>query len=142
MINKIAIKIGWLQKEANKNESDSDLTPMLDVVFIVLIFFVVTASFVKEVGIGLNKPEPPTKKAVTDIPIVIQIDRNNQVFIQNKLVSRASIQANIIRLKSELPNAAVIINLDPKSKTETMIAAVDAVRAAKIEFPALHINKT
>lgn len=123
------------------DESDIDITPMLDVVFIMLIFFIVTASFVKESGIGLNSP--PTDRAAlpSDPPIVVEISANNVIRIQNFEVSATSIQSTIIRLRAESPDAAVVVRLDPNARTATMIAAIDGIRAAKVEFPSVSLIK-
>jgi biopolymer transport protein ExbD len=121
-------------------ESDVDITPMLDVVFIMLIFFVVTASFVKETGIGINKPANDGISEPSTPPIIVEISSANVIRIQNFEVSTAAIRSTIVRLRAETPDAAVVVRLDPNAKTQIMIAAVDGIRAANVEFPSVGLT--
>jgi biopolymer transport protein ExbD len=114
---------------------------MLDVVFILLIFFIVTASFVKEAGFGLNRPEQHSQVADSLPPIVVEISSTNVIRIQSVEVSRAAVKSAIIRLKAESPLAAVVVRLDPAANTETMVAAVDGIRAAKVSYPSVSLVK-
>jgi len=99
-----------------------------------LIFFIVTASFIKETGIGLNKPDPNQQnEEASDVrPIVVAINDLNEIRIQNRLVDVRSVKATIIRLRAETPDASVVVKVDPKSKTKTIINAVDGIRDAKV----------
>jgi len=140
--------VGLFRKNAKEydnvespSESDIDITPMLDVVFIMLIFFIVTASFVKESGIGINKPSADSSDRPQSRLIVVEISANNIIRIQNFEVSEAAVKATIVRLRAESPDAAVVVRLDPKAKTDTMIAAVDRIRAAKVNLPAISLIK-
>ena len=135
-----------IRTRANKakgagDDSEIDITPMLDVVFIMLIFFIVTASFVKESGIGINKPVASQPDEPTSPPIVVEISSSNVVRIQNLEVSKSAIKATIVRLRAESPDSAVVVRLDPSAKTEIMIAAVDGIRAAKVEFPSISLSQ-
>jgi len=123
-----------LGKAHAEEDTDIDITPMLDVVFIMLIFFIVTASFIKETGIGLNKPDPNQQnEEASDVrPIVVAINDLNEIRIQNRLVDVRSVKATIIRLRAETPDASVVVKVDPKSKTKTIINAVDGIRDAKV----------
>ncbi len=112
--------------------SEIDLTPMLDVVFIMLIFFIVTASFVKEIGINTNVPEPndqpPPPNA--DPNILVRITQDNQIWMENRRVDARAVRSNIARMRAELPEAAVIIQTDGESDAATYISVADAARAA------------
>jgi biopolymer transport protein ExbD len=123
-----------LGKAHAEDDTDIDITPMLDVVFIMLIFFIVTASFVKETGIGLNKPDPNQQNEETpDVrPIVVEVNDLNEIRVQNRLVDKRSVKPTIIRLKAEAPDAAVVVKVSPKSKTQTVISAVDGIREANV----------
>jgi len=114
---------------------------MLDVVFIMLIFFIVTASFVKETGIGINSPQTTRSESPTTQPIVVEISANNIIRIQNFEVSESAIKSTIVRLRAESPDAAVVVRLDPNAKTDAMIAAIDGIKAAKVELPSVSLIK-
>jgi len=126
---------------ASADESEVDITPMLDVVFIMLIFFIVTASFVKESGFGVNKPAASNPDAPSNPPIVVEISADNIVRIQNFDVQTAAIKSTIIRLRAEMPDSAVVVRVDPKTKTNSMIGAIDAIRSADVEFPSVSFSK-
>lgn len=119
-----------------EDSNDIDLTPMLDVVFIMLIFFIVTASFVKETGIRPNSPEkndnPPDPNA--PLNILLRISGDNQIWLMEKegerRVDRRAVRSNIERMRAELPKASVIIQVDGKSDTGTYVAVADAARQA------------
>ncbi len=124
-----------MRRKKSRNSEDSndiDLTPMLDVVFIMLIFFIVTASFVKEVGLDTNVPEendqPPPEDA--DPNIVVDIRQDNQVWIEQRRVDTRAIRSNIERMRAELPDATVIIRTHERSDAKTYVAVADAARAA------------
>ena len=123
-----------LGKAVNEEEADIDITPMLDVVFIMLIFFIVTASFIKESAVPLNKPpandEPQTD--VENLPIVVKISDLSEIRIQNRLVDERAVKPTIVRLKAESPESSVVVKVDPEAKTKAIIAAVDGIRAAKV----------
>ena len=115
-------------------ESKINLTPMLDVVFIMLIFFIVTATFVKEVGLDVNQPEDdkpqtidPDKKS-----IVVRITNRDRILIAQRDVDLRSVRANIERMHAENPEAPVVIQPHPHSKTETMVHVMDSARQAGV----------
>lgn len=122
-------KKGRSADEAN----DIDLTPMLDVVFIMLIFFIVTASFVKEVGIDVNIPEDNNNPPPPDAPlnIVVRITADNQIWMEERRVDERAVRSNIERMRAELPKASVIISADPKAHAGTYILVADAAREAR-----------
>ncbi len=120
---------------AAEDKADIDLTPMLDVVFIMLIFFIVTASFVKEVGIGVNVPdasdEPPS--AVDKADILVQVSASNEIYMEGRRVDVRSVRSIIARLYAENPKASVIIKADAKSEAATYVAVADAARSADVK---------
>lgn len=123
-------------------ESEVDITPMLDVVFIMLIFFIVTASFVKESGFGINRPVASPESGPPIPPIVVEISADNIVRIQNFDVPTAAIKSTIVRLRAQMPESAVVVRVDPKTKTNSMIGAIDAIRAANVEFPSVSFTRS
>ena len=116
-----------IQEEEQEN---IDLTPMLDVVFIMLIFFIVTASFVKEAGIDVNRPEAATAVKKERASILVAISDKGEVWINKRRVDIRAVQANIERLKAENPQGSVVIQADKKATTDTLIKVMDASRAA------------
>ena len=114
-------------------ESEINLTPMLDVVFIMLIFFIVTASFVKETGLDVNRPEDQQQQTVQEKgSILIRIDANDDIWIDNRTVDPRAVRANIERLHAENPEGGVVIQTAAASKTETLVGVMDASREAGV----------
>ena len=123
-----------LTSRSEGDENKINLTPMLDVVFIMLIFFIVTATFVKEVGLDVNQPEDnkpqtidPDKKS-----IVVRITNRDRILIAQRDVDIRAVRANIERMHAENPEAPVIIQPHPDSKTETMIHIMDSAKLAGV----------
>ncbi len=119
-----------LEEESN----EIDLTPMLDVVFIMLIFFIVTASFVKEAGIEVVQPPnqdqpPPDEENAT---ILINLNANNEIWLEGRRIDVRSVRANIARLHAESPEAPVVVVASPKASTKTFVAIADASREANV----------
>ena len=113
-------------------EDEVNLTPMLDVVFIMLIFFIVTATFVKESGIDVNRPDAATAVKLEKANILIAIGANNEVWIDRRRVDIRAVRPNIERLHAENPQGSVVIQADKDSKTETLIKVMDAARSAGV----------
>lgn len=126
-----------------QEESEIDLTPMLDVVFIMLIFFIVTASFVKEAGIDVARPpvsdQPPPPTA--DKNIVFMITETNDIMLEGRRIDLRSVRANVERLHAENPEGKVIVNAHPKSKTEVFIQVSDQAREAGVYDVSLATEK-
>lgn len=116
-----------------EEESQIDLTPMLDVVFIMLIFFIVTSTFVKEAGVDVSRPNADTAVVTESNSIQIGITSANQVFMDKRQVDVRAVRANVERGLAENPGASVIIVADSDSKTETLIEVMDQARLAGAE---------
>ena len=124
-----------MRKRRRSEEEDSgiDLTPMLDVVFIMLIFFIVTTSFVKESGIDVNRPSASTAKKKERATILVGISQSGEIWIQKRRVDIRSVRANIERLHAESPEGTVVIQADKLSETGTLVDVMDQVRLAGVE---------
>ena len=109
------------------NPSEIDLTPMLDVVFIMLIFFIVTASFIKEAGVEVNRPD-----ASTSPNILIAVTATNEIWIDKRRVDKRAVRSVVERMHAENPKGAVVIQADKASNTETVTAVIDASRSAGV----------
>lgn len=114
--------------------SEINLTPMLDVVFIMLIFFIVTATFVKEYGIDINQPEKNKPKTIDPDKksIVVRITQTDRIQIDKRDVDVRSVRANIERLHAENPEAPVIIQPHKEATADKIIAVMDAARQAGV----------
>ena len=119
-------------RNVDEEESAIDITPMLDVVFILLIFFIVTATFVKEAGIDVNRPDAVTAVKKEKANIIIAIHHKNEIWIDRRKIDFRSVRPNIERLHAENPQGSVIIQADKESKTETLIQVMDAAREAGV----------
>ena len=121
------------RRHREQEESEIDITPMLDVVFIMLIFFIVTASFVKEAGIDVNRPDAATAEVKERGNILVAITDSNQVWIDRRQVDVRSVRANIERLRAENPEGAVVIQADKNSKNGLLVKVMDAARQAGVD---------
>jgi biopolymer transport protein ExbD len=121
------------QRKSSVEEAEVDLTPMLDVVFIMLIFFIVTASFVKESGMDVNRPDASTAVVKPRGNILVAITPNGQIWIDKRQVDVRSVRANIERLYAENPQGAVVIQADTDSKNGLLVAVMDAAKLAGVE---------
>ena len=120
---------------SSNSESDDEqinLTPMLDVVFIMLIFFIVTASFVKESGIDVNRPDAATAEKKERGNILVAISQSNQIWVDKRQVDPRALRANIERLHAENPQGAVVIQADKESKNGLLVQVMDAARLAGV----------
>ena len=119
-------------KVAAEDEAQIDLTPMLDVVFIMLIFFIVTASFIKDAGIEVTRPEASTSQPKENVNILVAISGTNEIWMDKRRIDVRAVRANIERLHAENPKGAVVIQADNQSNTETVAAVLDAAREAGV----------
>jgi biopolymer transport protein ExbD len=119
-------------KTTEENSSDIDLTPMLDVVFIMLIFFIVTASFIKESGLEVNRPDAATADKKENVNILVAISATDEIWIDQRRIDVRSVRSVIERMHAENPKGAVVIQADKASTTETVVSVLDASRAAGV----------
>lgn len=118
-------------------EAEIDLTPMLDVVFIMLIFFIVTTSFVKESGITVNPPAAASAEKQENANIFIAISDKGEVWIDRREVDVRTVRSIVSRLHANNPEGAVVIQADKNSRTETLMQVMDQVRLAGVSDVAL-----
>ena len=114
------------------DEAAIDMTPMLDIVFIMLIFFIVTTSFVKESGIDVNRPSAATATKKERANILVAITDSGDIWIQKRRIDIRSVRANIEKLHAENPEGSVVIQSDKGAKTGTLIEVMDQVRLAGV----------
>jgi len=125
------------RRQRHDDENEVNLTPMLDVVFIMLIFFIVTASFVKEAGIDISRPPAATAVRKERGNILIAITENDQIWIDRRQVDPRALRANIERLHAENPQGSVVIQADKDSKNGLLVQVMDASRMAGVRSVAL-----
>ncbi|MEO1323816.1 MAG: biopolymer transporter ExbD [Pseudomonadota bacterium] len=117
------------------DEANVDLTPMLDVVFILLIFFIVTSTFIQEDAIALEPPPPacPDCPKLVTPTILIYVDANNVIRVGTELQDIANVRASIERRRAETPDAAVLIQAHPEAHSGMLIELRDIVYDAQVE---------
>ncbi len=115
-----------------EQESEINLTPMLDIVFIMLIFFIVTTSFVKESGIDVNRPTAQTAERKERGNIIISIKANGEIWIDKRTVDIRAVRANVARLHAENPLGSVIIAGDKNAILQVLVEVMDQVRLAGV----------
>jgi biopolymer transport protein ExbD len=121
------------QRGARPDEdSDINLTPMLDVVFIMLIFFIVTATFIKQAGIEVMRPEALTATRKPTVSVLVAISPNGDIWIDKKRVDASSVRAHIERIHAENPKGGLVVQSDRKAKSEKLLGVLEAARAAGI----------
>ena len=120
------------RKKKQRKQTEVNVTPMLDVVFIMLIFFIVTASFVKESGIDINRPGAATALRKERGNILVAISDTGQIWIDKRQVDPRAVRANIERLHAENPQGAVVIQADRDSKSGLVVEVMDAARLAGV----------
>jgi|TARA_B110000977_G_C11001669_1_gene464087 biopolymer transport protein ExbD len=124
-----------LRRKNRKQVEDSalDLTPMMDIVFIMLIFFIVTTSFVKETGVDINRPNAETAERDEKGNILVAITQNNEIWIDKRRIDLKAVRANIERLKIEYPEGSVIIQADKESRSGLLVETMDQIRLAGVQ---------
>lgn len=117
------------------DEAEINITPMLDIVFIMLIFFIVTTSFVKEKGLEVSRPSnsPPKEVKQDKGPIVVKIDSSSLISVKGRVLKPGATEAVLEREKAEKPESPLIIAAHPAADTESLVTVLDAARAVGID---------
>lgn len=118
-----------------------DLTPMLDVVFIMLIFFIVTATFIKEAGVEVNRPEATTWEERKSASILIAVNDKNEIWIDKNRVEPRGVRLVIERLLAENPKGSVVIQADNEAQVELLVEITNAAREAGVDNVAVSTEK-
>ena len=119
-------------KIPSDNSGEIDLTPMLDVVFIMLIFFIVTATFIKEPGIDVERPEAVTAEAVKNQNVLIAINAEGEIWIDKDVIKPHLVQGKIAKMHAENPKGAVVIQSDKEATAEKVAKVIDAAKKAGV----------
>ncbi len=115
-----------------EEEATIDLTPLMDIVFIMLIFFIVTTSFIKEAGVDINRPSANTAERKERGNILVAITANDEIWIDKRRIDIRAVRANIERLKAENPEGSVVIQADKESKNGLLVQVMDQARMAGV----------
>ena len=117
---------------SEEEDNEINLTPMLDVVFIMLIFFIVTASFIKEAGIDVTRPDAVTADKQEDAAILIAISANDEIWIDRRETDPRALRTAIERLHSENPKGSIVIQADENSTNEMLVIVLEAAKAVGV----------
>lgn len=130
-----------MRRNKTKDEPVIDMTPMLDIVFIMLIFFIVTTSFVKEAGIDVNKPSAKTaQKKESSNAILIAITKDGNIWLDRRIVDIEAVKPNIQRLGANMTDPSVIIQSDKDANTGDLVRLMDRVKSAGIDKISIAAN--
>ena len=121
------------KRQADADEAEIDLTPMLDVVFIMLIFFIVVASFIKEAGIEVNRPDSSKSDPTDATSIVVTITGDDQIWMENRRIDIRAVRANIARLLASDPEQSFTVKTEPGASAKTLLEVGDAAREAGVK---------
>ena len=127
------MKSGLIKKEGAEEAGEIDLTPMLDVVFILLIFFIVTSVFVTEAGIEVNRPEASTIDPTAGDLILIAIGPAGDIWIDGDQIDPRFIRSRFELRLADAPNSSLIIQADRNANNEQVLLILEAAREANIE---------
>ena len=119
-------------KRARRQTSELNMTPLIDMVFILLIFFIVTTSFVKEAGVEINRPVANTAVTNESTSLIIGITESNEVWIEGKIYDVRSVRGYMNRFLAETPEGAVVIAADKECKSGLLIKVLDSCREAGV----------
>ena len=115
-----------------EEESEINITPMLDVVFIMLIFFIVTANFIKEPGLEINRPDSETAEVTENAAILIAIGSAGEIYMDGRRIDVRQVKANVIKLLADNPQGTVVIQADEEASADAIIKAMDGARDAGV----------
>ena len=118
--------------QAVAEEEEINITPMLDVVFILLIFFIVTANFIKEPGLEVNRPDSETAEPTENAAILIAVGNAGEIYMDGSRIDKRQVKANVVRLLAENPQGSVVIQADEKATADTIMAVMDGAREAGV----------
>lgn len=121
------------RRHAQQDDADINITPLIDIVFIMLIFFIVTTSFVKETGVEVNRPSANTAQQQEKGSILIAIRENGEIWFNKRNIDLRAVRANVERAKAENPEAGVVIIADKQSATGSLVDVMDQVKLAGVE---------
>ena len=127
-------------RRANSKNLELNIAPLIDMVFILLIFFLVTTSFVKETGVDIARPTASTAVGKTKTTILIGVTKDNTIHIDRRRVDVRAVRANVERALAENPEGSVVIVADKDSRSGLVITVMDACKLAGAQNVAIAAN--
>ena len=121
-----------LISQAVEEKDEPNITPMLDVVFILLIFFIVTANFIKEPGLEINRPDSDTAETQENAAILIAVGPTGEVWMDGRRIDVRQVKANVVKLLADNPQGSVVIQADEKAQADAIIQVMDQSREAGV----------
>jgi len=121
------------RRSGSGDEGDVNVTPLLDIVFIMLIFFIVTATFIKEPGITVTRPDASTAENQRLVSILVAINSDNTIWINRKEVGVDGVRAAVERLRRENPRGSAVVQADGKAHSEYLVEVLEQIRAAGVQ---------
>lgn len=122
-----------LSSAGGNADDDVNVTPLLDIVFIMLIFFIVTSTFVKEPGVDVNRPDASTARERKFAAILVAVTEDNKIFINKDEVQLEEVRVNVEGLKRENPKGTAVVQIDAKADTRYLVEVVDQIKAAGVQ---------
>ena len=129
------------RRHAQQDEAEINITPMLDIVFIMLIFFIVTASFTKETGTSISRPEAEQAEALSSGTILIGIRPNNDIWMSKRHIELREVRQMVERARAENPEGSVVIVADKGSRIGTLAQVMDQVKMAGVQGVSISAEK-
>ncbi|MFM2590086.1 ExbD/TolR family protein [Vibrio sp. TBV020] len=129
------------RRQYKQEEAQIDLTSMLDIVFIMLIFFIVTSSFVRESGVEVNRPTASNVVSQKDAGIFVAVTSSNDIYIDKRMVDVERVQATLEHLLLDKPDASLVIQADEHAYSGTVVKVMDAAKGAGVKNIALAAEK-
>ncbi|NVD06735.1 biopolymer transporter ExbD [Vibrio sp. JPW-9-11-11] len=120
-----------------QEEAHIDLTPMLDIVFIMLIFFIVTSAFVSQSGVEVNQPKASQASQQKQASIFIAVTGDNEIYVDKRLVDIEALESALNVLRAERPKVGLMIQADEFAFNGTVVRVMNAAKSAGIEQIAL-----
>ena len=121
------------KRHAHTEDAEINITPMLDIVFIMLIFFIVTTSFTKETGAAIIKPQAEQAIALRNGTILIGIKSNDDIWMCKRLIELREVRSMVEQAKAENPKGSVVIVADKDSRIGTVTQVMDQVKLAGVQ---------
>jgi biopolymer transport protein ExbD len=121
------------KSSSEAENAEVDLTPMLDVTFILLIFFIVTSVFLDEEGLDLTPPPPSNADSTESIPVIqVRIDEQNEIYVNSRFTELGGVRAQIERLYAENSQSAVMVQSHPRARIGIAVSIIDKAKQAQI----------
>lgn len=121
------------KRSRSGDDSDVNVTPLLDIVFIMLIFFIVTATFIKEPGITVERPDADTAEEQRLVSVLVAISSENTIHINQEEVPLDGVRATVERLRRENPRGSAVIQADGNADSEYLVDVLEQIRQAGVD---------